>query len=126
VARPKLIGVGVYGPGDKQVGKIDDLMVDRTDATQTIVIGVGAPDGLANLLERRVAGKRLGRPTKQTGGTRYCAGGEAAKGPSWNGLRTNFTTSLTGAEGNACLPRASYSAAAACRSPSLADSRSCW
>jgi len=68
VARPKLIGVGVYGPGDKQVGKIDDLMVDRTDATQTIVIGVGAPDGLANLLERRVAGKRLGRPTKQTDG----------------------------------------------------------
>ena len=38
---PKLIGVGVYGPDDKQIGKIDDLMVDKNGATQTIVIGVG-------------------------------------------------------------------------------------
>jgi sporulation protein YlmC with PRC-barrel domain len=38
---PKLIGVGVYGPDDKQIGKIDDLLVDRSGAAQTIVIGVG-------------------------------------------------------------------------------------
>jgi sporulation protein YlmC with PRC-barrel domain len=38
---PKLIGVGVYGPDDKQVGKIDDLLVDRNGSAQTIVIGVG-------------------------------------------------------------------------------------
>jgi hypothetical protein len=38
---PKLIGVGVYGPDDKQIGKIDDLLVDKNGATQTIVIGVG-------------------------------------------------------------------------------------
>ncbi|HEY1864231.1 MAG TPA: PRC-barrel domain-containing protein [Roseiarcus sp.] len=38
---PKLIGVGVYGPDDKEIGKIDDLLVDRSGAAQTIVIGVG-------------------------------------------------------------------------------------
>jgi len=38
---PKLIGVGVYGPDDKQIGKIDDLLMDRSGAAQTIVIGVG-------------------------------------------------------------------------------------
>jgi sporulation protein YlmC with PRC-barrel domain len=38
---PKLIGVGVYGPDDKQIGKIDDLLVDKNGSTQTIVIGVG-------------------------------------------------------------------------------------
>ncbi len=38
---PKLIGVGVYGPDDKQIGKIDDLLMDRNGAAQTIVIGVG-------------------------------------------------------------------------------------
>ena len=38
---PKLIGVGVYGPDDKQIGKIDDLILDKNGATRTIVIGVG-------------------------------------------------------------------------------------
>ncbi len=38
---PKLVGVGVYGPDDKQIGRIDDLLMDRTGAAQTIVIGVG-------------------------------------------------------------------------------------
>jgi PRC-barrel domain protein len=38
---PKLIGVGVYGPDDKQIGKIDDLLMDRNGAAQTVVIGVG-------------------------------------------------------------------------------------
>jgi sporulation protein YlmC with PRC-barrel domain len=38
---PKLIGVGVYGADDKQIGKIDDLLVDRNGSAQTIVIGVG-------------------------------------------------------------------------------------
>jgi sporulation protein YlmC with PRC-barrel domain len=38
---PKLVGVGVYGPDDKQIGKIDDIMVDHNGATQTVVIGVG-------------------------------------------------------------------------------------
>jgi sporulation protein YlmC with PRC-barrel domain len=38
---PKLVGVGVYGPDDKQIGKIDDLMMDRNGAAQTVVIGVG-------------------------------------------------------------------------------------
>jgi sporulation protein YlmC with PRC-barrel domain len=38
---PKLVGVGVYGPDDKQIGKIDDLLMDRDGAAQTVVIGVG-------------------------------------------------------------------------------------
>jgi sporulation protein YlmC with PRC-barrel domain len=38
---PKLLGVGVYGPDDKQIGKIDDLMMDHNGATQTVVVGVG-------------------------------------------------------------------------------------
>ena len=38
---PKLVGVGVYGPDDKQIGKIDDLLINKNGATQTIVIGVG-------------------------------------------------------------------------------------
>jgi sporulation protein YlmC with PRC-barrel domain len=38
---PKLIGVGVYGSDDKQIGKIDDLLLDKNGSTQTIVIGVG-------------------------------------------------------------------------------------
>jgi len=38
---PKLVGVGVYGPDGKQVGKIDDLLTDHSGATQTVVIGVG-------------------------------------------------------------------------------------
>jgi sporulation protein YlmC with PRC-barrel domain len=38
---PKLIGVGVYSPDDKQIGKIDDLLLDKNGSTQTVVIGVG-------------------------------------------------------------------------------------
>jgi sporulation protein YlmC with PRC-barrel domain len=38
---PKLVGVGVYGSDDKQIGKIDDLLMDRNGAAQTVVIGVG-------------------------------------------------------------------------------------
>lgn len=38
---PKLVGVGVYGADDKQIGKIDDLLMDRNGAAQTVVIGVG-------------------------------------------------------------------------------------
>ena len=38
---PKLVGVGVYGPDDKQIGKIDDLLMDHNGAAQTVVIGVG-------------------------------------------------------------------------------------
>lgn len=38
---PKLIGVGVYGPDDKQIGKIDDLLIDQNGSVPTAVIGVG-------------------------------------------------------------------------------------
>ncbi len=58
----------------------------------------------------------------------YCGeAGAPASGLYWpSGLRMNFTTSLTGAEGKACLARASWKVAAACRSPSLADCKSRW
>ena len=36
-----MIGVGVYGPDDKQIGKIDDLLMDHNGSAQTVVIGVG-------------------------------------------------------------------------------------
>ena len=38
---PKLIGVGVYGSDGKEIGRIDDLMMDHNGAAQTAVIGVG-------------------------------------------------------------------------------------
>jgi sporulation protein YlmC with PRC-barrel domain len=38
---PKLVGVGVYGPDDQQIGKIDDVLMDRNGSAQTVVIGVG-------------------------------------------------------------------------------------
>ena len=38
---PKLVGVGVFGPDDKQIGKIDDLLMDHSGAVQTVIIGVG-------------------------------------------------------------------------------------
>ena len=38
---PKLVGVAVYGPDDKQIGKIRDVLIDHDGAAQTVVIGVG-------------------------------------------------------------------------------------
>lgn len=38
---PKLIGVSVYGSDGKEIGKIDDLLMDHNGAAQTAVIGVG-------------------------------------------------------------------------------------
>ena len=38
---PKPIGVGVYGPDDKQIGKIDDILLDHDGKAQAVVIGIG-------------------------------------------------------------------------------------
>ena len=38
---PKLIGVGVYGSDDKQIGKIDDILINPDGSARTVVIGVG-------------------------------------------------------------------------------------
>ena len=38
---PKLIGVDVYGPDNKQIGKIDDILMDHDGKAQAVVIGVG-------------------------------------------------------------------------------------
>ena len=33
--------MGVYGPDDKQIGKIDDILMDHDGEAQAVVIGVG-------------------------------------------------------------------------------------
>ena len=38
---PKLVGVAVYGPDNKQIGKIKDILIDHNGAAQAVVIGVG-------------------------------------------------------------------------------------
>jgi len=38
---PKLVGVAVYGPDAKQIGKIKDVLIDHSGAAETIVIGIG-------------------------------------------------------------------------------------
>jgi hypothetical protein len=43
---PKLVGVAVFGPDDKQIGKIKDLLIDHDGKTQVVVIGVGGFLGL--------------------------------------------------------------------------------
>jgi PRC-barrel domain len=43
---PKLIGVGVFGPDDKQIGKIKDVLIDHDGKAQVVVIGVGGFLGL--------------------------------------------------------------------------------
>lgn len=37
----KLVGASVYGPDDKSIGSIDDLIVDQQGAIKAAVIGVG-------------------------------------------------------------------------------------
>jgi len=37
----KLVGTSVYGPDDKSIGSIDDLIVDKQGAIKAAVIGVG-------------------------------------------------------------------------------------
>jgi hypothetical protein len=43
---PKLVGVGVYGPDDKKIGFIEDVLIDHDGGVQLVVIGVGGFLGL--------------------------------------------------------------------------------
>jgi hypothetical protein len=43
---PKLIGVGVFGPDDKQIGKIKDVLIDHDGTARAVVISVGGFLGL--------------------------------------------------------------------------------
>jgi hypothetical protein len=45
---PKLVGVGVFGPDDKQVGKIKDVLMDHDGKAQAVVIGVGGFLGMGS------------------------------------------------------------------------------
>jgi hypothetical protein len=38
---PKLVGVGIYGPDDKKIGKIKDVLIDHDGSARVVVIGVG-------------------------------------------------------------------------------------
>jgi sporulation protein YlmC with PRC-barrel domain len=38
---PKLVGVAVYGADDKQIGKIDDILMSHEGKAETVVIGIG-------------------------------------------------------------------------------------
>src|SRR5271165_1072780 len=38
---PKLVGIGVFGPDDKQIGKIKDVLMGHDGKAQTVVIGIG-------------------------------------------------------------------------------------
>jgi hypothetical protein len=38
---PKLIGIGVFGPDDKQIGKIRDVLMSHDGKAETVVIGIG-------------------------------------------------------------------------------------
>ena len=38
---PKLVGVGVFGPDDKQIGKIRDVLMSHDGKAETVVIGIG-------------------------------------------------------------------------------------
>ena len=45
---PKLVGVSVYGPDDKKVGAIKDILIDHDGSTRVIVIGVGGFLGIGS------------------------------------------------------------------------------
>jgi hypothetical protein len=45
---PKLVGVGVFGPDDKQIGKIKDVLMDHEGKAQAVVIGVGGFLGIGS------------------------------------------------------------------------------
>lgn len=38
---PKLVGIGVFGPDDKQIGKIKDVLMSHDGKAETVVIGIG-------------------------------------------------------------------------------------
>jgi hypothetical protein len=38
---PKLVGISVYGPDDKQVGTIKDILIEHDGSAGAIVVGVG-------------------------------------------------------------------------------------
>jgi sporulation protein YlmC with PRC-barrel domain len=45
---PKLIGIAVYGPDDKKVGKIKDILMNHDGKAEALVIGVGGFLGIGS------------------------------------------------------------------------------
>jgi PRC-barrel domain len=85
---PKLVGVGVFGPDDKQIGKIKDLLMDHDGKAQIVVISVGGFLGLGAKdvgvpfgalhwqTEGRVAPKTDQPPVNPIGSTTGASGGQ--------------------------------------------------
>ena len=48
----KLVGTSVYGPDDKSIGKISDILIDNNGGIKAVVIGVG---GFLGMGEKDVA-----------------------------------------------------------------------
>lgn len=42
----KLAGVSIYGPDDKSIGKVDDVVLDKTGQSKLVVIAVGGVLGM--------------------------------------------------------------------------------
>lgn len=45
---PKLVGVGVFGPGGRKIGAIKDLLMDHDGKAQVVVVGVGGVLGIGS------------------------------------------------------------------------------
>jgi len=78
---PKLVGVAVYDSDNKSVGKIDDLLLDKSGSIQAVVIGMGGFLGIGRKdvavpysaihwqTEQRTAAESGGAPAGAPGAT---------------------------------------------------------
>ena len=82
---PKLIGVTVYGPDDKKIGTIKDILISHDGAARLVVIGVGGFLGMGpkdvavpfGALQWRTESRNV--PTEPASTVANTATGEAAK-----------------------------------------------
>ena len=82
---PKLIGVAVYGPDDKKIGTIKDILIGHDGAARLVVIGVGGFLGMGTkdvavpfgALQWRTESRNV--PTEPASTVADTATGEAAK-----------------------------------------------
>jgi PRC-barrel domain len=82
---PKLIGVAVYGPDNKKIGTITDILIGHDGAARSVVIGVGGFLGMGTkdvavpfgALQWRTESRNV--PTEPASTVANTATGEAAK-----------------------------------------------
>ena len=100
VRAPKLVGVSVYDKENKSIGKIDDLLLDKSGKVQAVVIGVGGFLGIGKKdvalpfdaikwqTEQRSVASNGTAPGAATGSANNSMGGTATT----NGAATQPTT----------------------------------